>query len=381
MRLVRVVTSTRCALRRPHPDLREQVVHLALHRPDLEPRVHEAGGADHLLDHDAPRLLQLVGARRGGDVERLADPLLELLEAERAVVEGRGQAEAVLDERRLALAVAVVHPAHLRDRLVGLVHDDQGVLRQVVEERGRRLARLRGPRGGASSSRCRGSGRSRAASRGRTSCAGRGAGPRGACPGVSSRGFTSMSSASIVFTRVGEPRLRRDVVARGVDRHLGEPPRRLPGQRVEGADPLHLVPEQLDADAALLVGGHDLDHVAPHPEGAALQLVVVAVVAGLDEAREQVPPVEGVALPDEEEHPVVGLGRAEAVDAGDGRHDQDVAALEEAPGGGEAQPVDLLVDRGLLLDVGVRLRDVGLGLVVVVVGDEVLDGVARGRRP
>ena len=42
-----------------------------------------------------------------------------------------------------------------------------------------------------------------------------------------------------------------------------------------------------------------------------------------------------------------------------------------------AQALDLIVDRGILLDEGVRLGDVGLGLVVVVVGDEVLDGVAR----
>ena len=42
-----------------------------------------------------------------------------------------------------------------------------------------------------------------------------------------------------------------------------------------------------------------------------------------------------------------------------------------------AQPVDLVVDRGVLLDVEVLVRDVGLGLVVVVVGDEVLDRVVR----
>ncbi len=40
-----------------------------------------------------------------------------------------------------------------------------------------------------------------------------------------------------------------------------------------------------------------------------------------------------------------------------------------------AQPVDLVVDRGVLLDVEVLSRHVGLGLVVVVVGDEVLDHV------
>ena len=40
-----------------------------------------------------------------------------------------------------------------------------------------------------------------------------------------------------------------------------------------------------------------------------------------------------------------------------------------------AQAVDLVVDRRVLLDVGVRRRHVGLWLVVVVVGDEVLDPV------
>jgi hypothetical protein len=40
-----------------------------------------------------------------------------------------------------------------------------------------------------------------------------------------------------------------------------------------------------------------------------------------------------------------------------------------------AEPVDVVVPRGVLLDVEVGLRDVRLGLVVVVVRDEVLDGV------
>ena len=42
-----------------------------------------------------------------------------------------------------------------------------------------------------------------------------------------------------------------------------------------------------------------------------------------------------------------------------------------------AQLVYLLVDIRFLLDVRVRGREIGLGLVVVVVADEVLDGVVR----
>jgi len=39
------------------------------------------------------------------------------------------------------------------------------------------------------------------------------------------------------------------------------------------------------------------------------------------------------------------------------------------------EAIDLRVDRRVLLDVEVAARDVGLGLVIVVVGDEVLDRV------
>ena len=40
-----------------------------------------------------------------------------------------------------------------------------------------------------------------------------------------------------------------------------------------------------------------------------------------------------------------------------------------------AHAVDLLVDGGFLLDIGVGARHVGFGLVIVVIGDEILDGV------
>ena len=55
--------------------------------------------------------------------------------------------------------------------------------------------------------------------------------------------------------------------------------------------------------------------------------------------------------------------------------------VSSADGGGVAQAVDLVVHRRVLLDVGVARRDVGLGLVVVVVGDEVLDPVLREELP
>ena len=55
--------------------------------------------------------------------------------------------------------------------------------------------------------------------------------------------------------------------------------------------------------------------------------------------------------------------------------DDGVAALEEGARGGEAELVQLFVDGGFFFDVEVAGGNVGFGLVVVVVGDEVFDGV------
>ena len=123
------------------------------------------------------------------------------------------------------------------------------------------------------------------------------------------------------------------------------------------------------------MGGEDLDGVAADAEGAADEVDVAALVLLGDEVGEQLALVEAVADGHLEGHGGVGLDRADAVDAGDRGDDDAVVALEERARRRVAHAVDLLVDRRFLLDIGVGARHVGLGLVVVVVGDEVLDRV------
>ena len=151
----------------------------------------------------------------------------------------------------------------------------------------------------------------------------------------------------------------------------------LAGQRVEVLQPLHLVAEELGAEGGLGVGREDLERVPAHAECPAAQRGVVAVVLQGDELAQELVAVDVAALDQDLAVGVVGLGRAQAEDAGHAGHDHDVAPGEQRRGRRVAQPVDLLVDRRVLLDVEVLARDVGLGLVVVVVGDEVLDGVLR----
>ena len=171
---------------------------------------------------------------------------------------------------------------------------------------------------------------------------------------------------------------RRHVVAGRVDheaRHL------LPdaaGQRVEQLQRFDLVVEQLDADRQFgVLGREDVDHVAAHAKRAAREIGFVARVLHADQLRDRVALADLVAHAHDEAHLRVVLGLADAVDRADAGHDDHVAPLEQALGRRQPHLLDVFVDRAVLLDEQVALRHVGLGLVVVVVADEVLDRVLR----
>ncbi len=132
--------------------------------------------------------------------------------------------------------------------------------------------------------------------------------------------------------------------------------------------------------AVLVMRREDVERVAAHAERAAEEIAARALVLQRHQVGDELALVDLAALLEREGHGRIGLHRADAVDAGDRGDDDDVVALEQRARGGMAHAVDLLVDGGFLLDVGVGARDVGLRLVVVVIGDEIFHRVVGEER-
>ena len=148
------------------------------------------------------------------------------------------------------------------------------------------------------------------------------------------------------------------------------------GDGVELADAVDLIPEELHPDGlVLIIGRIQLHRVAPDPEHVALESDVVALIADLHQAAQQLVPVPLGPYPERDHQLGKVIRLAQTVDTGDGGDHDHVPPLQQRTGRGEPQPVDLIVGGGILGDIGVRMGDIRLRLVVVVVGDEVLHRV------
>ncbi len=167
--------------------------------------------------------------------------------------------------------------------------------------------------------------------------------------------------------------LARGVVGGGEDDGVVLAAQDLAGEGVDLGDPLDLVPEEADPDGpALVAHGEDVQRVPPDPEGTPLEVEIVPLELDVHELAHDLLPAHLHAGPQGEGQVQILLRVAQGVDAAHRRHDDHVPSLVQGAGGGVAQPVDLLVDGGGLLDIGVAGGDVGLRLVVIVIGNEVL---------
>src|SRR5499427_5905505 len=137
------------------------------------------------------------------------------------------------------------------------------------------------------------------------------------------------SSRSISMTKKRQPlaellldrheralELRRlgDVVARRVDVHAVDALEHRAAERIDARDGVDHVAEELDPERdRFLVGREHLDHVAAYAEGAAMEVVVVALVLDGDQAPDDLVAIHLLALAQLEMEPLVGVGLADAV--------------------------------------------------------------------
>ena len=150
------------------------------------------------------------------------------------------------------------------------------------------------------------------------------------------------------------------------------------GEGVDAFNGVYFGAKEFDADGVFFgIGGKYIEGVSADAKATGCGFVVVTFVLNFDQFLENLVAIDGFALFYEQDHFFIVFGGAESVDTRDGGNDDDVVAVEKGIGGGEAKALNFGVNGSIFFDKGVGLGDIGFGLIVVVVGDEVFDGIVR----
>ncbi len=315
----------------PRVDFREQIVHLGRRGTHLDFRVQQAGGAHHLFHH-LTRMLGLVSGRGCGYEDHLGRNSLPLFKLHGSVIQRRWEAETVLNKGFLPGPVALVHGADLGNGHVRFIHHQQGIGRQVIKQCRRCLTW--------------------AATREIA---------RVVLDAVAIAQFQhhfdvvpgALFQALCFHQAVVVPQLLQPLIQLNLDmldriqhrlpgRHIvrfrvdGDPwhsAQDLTGQRVEIAEILNLVIEELDADSFLLGFRREyIDHIAPNPIIGPVELDIVPGVLKFGQAPEDVSLIDLIAPVQMQHHLQVGLGVTEAVDRRHRRHNDGIRSFQQCLG-------------------------------------------------
>ena len=169
-----------------------------------------------------------------------------------------------------------------------------------------------------------------------------------------------------------------NIVAGRVDRCVAQIPDRNAAHHVYLADSVDLIAEKLDSDRPVVgIGREDFNCVTAHTEHVSFKSNVVSLIADLNKPPHQFTHIPALSGPKRNRHVGKVVRFAQTVDTADGGNHDHVPPLKQRAGGADPQPVDLLVCRGVLLNIGIGVGNIGLRLIIVVIAYKILHRVFR----
>ena len=166
------------------------------------------------------------------------------------------------------------------------------------------------------------------------------------------------------------------IMGRGKNRHVGPLCQHFPRQHVHFQQLFHFVVKHLDADSLFAKAGwYYFDYIAPHTEGAAVEIDIVPGVLVLHQLAQDRVAVNDLPYPQRNHGVVIILRPAQTVNTADAGHHDHVPPFKQRAGGAVTQLVDFVIDGRIFFYVCICLGNIRFRLIVVIVGNKIFHRV------
>ena len=152
----------------------------------------------------------------------------------------------------------------------------------------------------------------------------------------------------------------------------------LPCQHVNFGNTVNLIPEKLHTHSRLpTVSRKNLQHIPPHPKCPPVEIHIIAGILRVNQPSDYLIPIPAHARAQGYHHLLKILWLAKPINAGHAGNNNHVLTLNQRCCGRKPKLVYLLIDRGILGNVGIRRRNISLRLVIIIVGHKILHCILR----
>ena len=152
----------------------------------------------------------------------------------------------------------------------------------------------------------------------------------------------------------------------------------LPCQGIHLGNPVDFVSEKFHPDQIVSALGRINLHTVPsHPETAAAQIHVIPVILYINQFPQNLVPFLYHTGPQGYDHIFIFIRAAQAVNTGNTGHYNNILALRKRCRSGQSQFVNLIIDGGILGNIGIRRRHIGFRLIIIVIAHEILHRILR----
>ena len=138
---------------------------------------------------------------------------------------------------------------------------------------------------------------------------------------------------------------------------------------IQFRDTIDLIPEKFHTIGIIRgIRRNDLQHITTHPKSTTGKIHVVAHILHIYQLSDHLIPILLIPRPQGNHHILVVIRATNTIDAGYRRYDNDIAPLCQGCRSRQTQLVDLIIDGGILGNIGIGRRNICLRLIVIIIG-------------
>ena len=149
-------------------------------------------------------------------------------------------------------------------------------------------------------------------------------------------------------------------------------------QHIKFYNAFNFIVKHLDAHSLFTISGwNNFDNITAYPESTTLKIYIITVILYFYQFMQYLLTVNNLTKAQRQYHIIIFLRRTQTVDTGYTGHNNYIPAFKQSTSGRVAQLINLVVNRSILFNISIGLRNIRFRLIIVIIRNKIFYSIFR----